>query len=162
MRKPQRLNNGVFAHRAQRAAVCLLFTVCALNAQPPAGPSPALDPAEAVTLQLQALKQGTDAGIAQVFLFASPGNRSQTGPLPRFIRMIREGYPEMLGHTASTLKPTVIQQDEAVQPVELTAADGKVYYYLFLMSRQSEPDCDGCWMTDSVLVQPAESEAPTI
>lgn len=116
-----------------------------------AAPSPALDPADVVRAQLEALKADSDAGIAVVFRFASPTNRSQTGPLERFTQMLRAGYPELLGHRAAKLSPTVIEGDQAFQGVELTARDGSSHRYVFLLSRQSAVPFQDCWMTDSVL-----------
>lgn len=54
-------------------------------------PDPALDPADAVRIQVQALAENgaDDAGIALTFRFASPDNRRQTGPLERFVAMVK-------------------------------------------------------------------------
>jgi hypothetical protein len=54
-------------------------------------PDPALDPADAVRVQVQALAENgaDDAGIALTFRFASPDNRRQTGPLGRFVAMVK-------------------------------------------------------------------------
>ncbi|MSV29914.1 MAG: hypothetical protein EXQ52_14390 [Bryobacterales bacterium] len=56
-------------------------------------PGPALTPAEVVRTQITALRNNDkprkDAGIATAFRFASPGNRAATGPLDRFILMVK-------------------------------------------------------------------------
>jgi hypothetical protein len=56
-------------------------------------PDPALSPAEVVEIQLTALQANdapqTDAGIAQIWVFAHPDNKRMTGPLPRFAQMIK-------------------------------------------------------------------------
>ena len=72
------------------------------DADPPSEalvPKPALSPGDVIRIQLEALRHNDeqDRGIAVAFLFASPINRANTGPLPRFIGMIKEGpYALML------------------------------------------------------------------
>lgn len=146
-------------------ALASLAVVQALAAAERLEPSPELSPAEVVGIQLEALQHNDeptpDAGIALVFRFSSPGNRSQTGPLPRFSEMIHNAYPEMIGHRDARLPPGLEQGDEAIQPVDLLARDGTSYRYLFILSRQRDTDCMGCWMTDSVMAaprSPADSE----
>ena len=47
------------------------------------------------------------------------------------------------------------------QPVELTAADGQVHRYIFLLRRQDEGRYHGCWMTDGV-IRPEGETAPAL
>lgn len=119
-------------------------------------PHPDLSPREVVEIQLNALQQvdvpARDAGMATVFRFASPGNRSQTGPLPRFAQMLRDGYPEMLNHRSHSLPAAVVQGDEALQPVELTTRGGRIVRYIFILRQQSEGLYKDCWMTDGVVL----------
>jgi hypothetical protein len=64
-------------------------------------PSAHLAPEDVVRIQLEALRKndGEDRGIAVAFRFASPANKRSTGPLPRFISMIRNGpYSLMLAY----------------------------------------------------------------
>ena len=58
-------------------------------------PDPALSPGDVVRIQLEALRRNDeqDRGIAVAFRFASPANRTNTGPLSRFIAMIKEAGP---------------------------------------------------------------------
>jgi len=127
-------------------------------------PHPELSPEDVVRIQLDALRDNDrpspDSGVALVFRFASPGNRAQTGPLPRFAEMIHSGYAEMLNHREARLHQGLVQGDEAIQPVELLARDGSAHRYLFILSRQAEPPCAGCWMTDSVLADPERLPDP--
>lgn len=123
-------------------------------------PSPRQSPAQVVTIQLQALREvdrpHPDAGFATVFRFASPENRAQTGPLPRFSRMIRDGYGELVNHRSARLLTTLQQGEEAMQPVEVTSRAGRVIRYVFLLRRVDEGPDAGCWMTDGV-VQAADA-----
>ena len=100
-----------------------------------------------------------DAGFALVFGFASPGNRSQTGPLERFAAMLRKGYPEMLNHRSSRLAALVSEGDQAIQGVELIDRGGARHRYVFLLSKQPGGPYKDCWMTDSVQQAP-EDAAP--
>lgn len=128
-------------------------------------PDPALSPAAVVQLQLAALARvdhpQRDAGMAVVFGFASPGNRSLTGPLKRFATMIREGYPALLNHRSSTLAPLIMQGDIALQGVELIDREGRQHRYVFQLSKQSDGEFKDCWMTDSVLQAPDDPEVST-
>ena len=54
-------------------------------------PCPELDPRHVVELQVYALRDNSDEGIAATFAFASPSNRLGTGPVSRFGHMIRNG-----------------------------------------------------------------------
>ena len=75
--------------RLVRAAVALWIVFasgCASmgsKAQGPA-PSPGYSPGEVVQILVEALRENDadDSGIAVVFRFASPENRSVTGPFP--------------------------------------------------------------------------------
>ncbi len=122
-------------------------------------PSPQLGPREVVQLQLAALQAvdspSKDAGFATVFRFSSPENRAQTGPLPRFSKMIREGFGEMINHKKAVLLPVIQEAGKALQPVELTSLGGQTYRYVFVLRKQDLEDCQGCWLTDGVIPQDA-------
>ncbi|MES2884577.1 MAG: DUF4864 domain-containing protein [Pseudomonadota bacterium] len=141
-----------------RAIHLLLASVLASTAPAWAQePNPGLSPREVVQLQLDALRlvdrPSKDAGFATVFRFTSPENREQTGPLPRFSRMIREGFGELLNHRSAKLPATLQEADRALQPVEITSLAGRTYRYVFVLRRQAEGDYQGCWMTDGVVPQ---------
>lgn len=147
-------------------AAVLMVASLRVGAADPVGaarPDPALTAPAVVQVQLAALAKvdepTRDAGLAVVFGFASPGNRSQTGPLPRFAAMIRDGYPEMLNHRSTTLAPLVIDGDIALQGVELIDREGRLHRYVFQLSKQPDGEFKDCWMTDSVYKAP---EAPEI
>ncbi len=121
-----------------------------------AAPSPELDPGEVVRIQLQALRanDASDEGIAVAFRFASPRNKASTGPLPRFIHMIKAGpYRLMLEYERASYTPTRVEGNRAVQRVTLVGPR-QIRSYDFLLQRQTGPPCDGCWMTEAVMVVP--------
>ncbi|HEX9924170.1 MAG TPA: DUF4864 domain-containing protein [Anaerolineae bacterium] len=116
-------------------------------------PNPELLPDEVVQIQIEALQfnDSKDRGIEITFRFASPGNKRFTGPLPRFTQMLRNPlYRSMLNHKSATYEPINIDGTAASQLVTLVDLEGNSIVYLFALSKQSEPPCLGCWMTDSV------------
>lgn len=118
-------------------------------------PTPALSPAEVVRIQLNALRNNDarDRGIEVAFRFASPVNREQTGPLPRFISMIKQGpYSLMLAYQNVAYHPVEIAEGRARQRVTLVGS-GLVVAYEFYLSRQVDGVCTGCWMTDAVIAR---------
>ena len=118
-------------------------------------PGPELSPEEVVRIQLEALRSNdaSDHGIAVCFRFASPANKANTGPLSRFTHMIKDGvYRLMLEYRQIDYEPIQVVDDVARQRVTLTGSTTAVTYVFFL-SKQAQPDCDGCWMTDAVSVE---------
>ena len=117
-------------------------------------PEPELKPNDVVRLQLLAMQQNDDSdfGIEVTFRFASPANKKQTGPLKRFIRLVRNpSYRPLLNHINATFLELNIEEDFAVQDVIITTSNGKRIGYRFRLSIQKGPLYPGCWMTDSVI-----------
>ena len=118
-------------------------------------PRPGLSPGEVIRIQLEALRHNDeqDRGIEVAFRFASPANRETTGPLPRFVRMIRQGpYALMLDFREASYGTVEVKGNRARQRVTLTGARSRVSYWFYL-SRQSKAPFAGCWMTDAVFVE---------
>ena len=152
--------------RARRAGAVLAAVVlasfvggAARGTEDPLGdrlvPRPGLSPGEVIRIQLEALRNNDeqDRGIEVAFRFASPANRESTGPLPRFIRMIRQGpYALMLGFREASYGTVEVREEVARQRVTLTGARSRVSYWFYL-SRQSKAPFAGCWMTDAVFVE---------
>ena len=116
-------------------------------------PEPELKPNDVVRLQLLAMQQNDDSdfGIEVTFRFASPANKKQTGPLKRFIRLVRNpSYHYLLNHINATFLELTVEEDFAVQDVIITTSNGKRIGYRFRLSIQKGPLYPGCWMTDSV------------
>jgi hypothetical protein len=119
-------------------------------------PSAKLDPQEVVRIQMEALKYNDEKnrGIEIVYRFASPGNRVNTGPLPRFIGMINgQAYRPMLNHSAAEYGEIEVLGDRAAQRVSIIVEDGSIIVYVFVLSKQQGDECNGCWMTDAVFVE---------
>ena len=117
-------------------------------------PEPELKPNDVVRLQLLAMQQNDDSdfGIEVTFRFASPANKKQTGPLKRFIRIVRNpSYRPLLNHINATFLELTVEEDFAVQDVIITTSNGKRIGYRFRLSIQKGPLYPDCWMTDSVI-----------
>ena len=117
-------------------------------------PEPELKPNDVVRLQLLAMQQNDDSdfGIEVTFRFASPSNKIQTGPLKRFIRLVRNpSYRPLLNHINATFLELNIEEDFAVQDVIITTSNRERIGYRFRLSIQKGPFYPGCWMTDSVI-----------
>ena len=116
-------------------------------------PEPELKPNDVVRLQLLAMQQNDDSdfGIEVTFRFASPANKKQTGPLKRFISLVRNpSYRPLLNHINATFIELTVEEDFAVQDVIITTSNGERIGYRFRLSIQKGPLYPGCWMTDSV------------
>ena len=117
-------------------------------------PEPKLKPNDVVRLQLLAMQQNDDSdfGIEVTFRFASPANKKQTGPLKRFISLVRNpSYSPLLNHINATFIELTVEEVFAVQDVIITTSNGKRIGYRFRLSIQKCPLYPGCWMTDSVV-----------
>ena len=118
-------------------------------------PDPTLPPSEIIRIQLEALRHNDeqDRGIAIAYRFASPANRANTGPLSRFIAMIKRGpYAHMLNFHDATYGPVETVSNRARQRVILTGPRESMTYWFYL-SRQSEAPYLNCWMTDAVYIE---------
>ena len=117
-------------------------------------PEPELKPNDVVRLQLLAMQQNDDSdfGIEVTFRFASPSNKIQTGPLKRFIRLVRNpSYRPLLNHINATFIELTVEEVFAVQDVIITTSNGERIGYRFRLSIQKGTLYPGCWMTDSVV-----------
>ncbi len=141
------------------SSACLLLVVVAYAAgDPPAEPlrpDPGLAAGDVVRIQVEALgRNGTlddDEGIRIAFRFASPDNRASTGPLHRFIDLLKDrSYRDMLDHRSAEYHELVLDEERAAQRVTLVTLDYREVDFVFFLSRRDLPDCEGCWMTDAV------------
>ena len=134
------------------AGLCL---GCSRSVDDAAKPHADLTPRAVVETVLRALQSNDeptpDSGIATAFAFASPGNRAQTGPLPRFAAMVKTGYAPLLDHRRAEVGPPVATDGRLVFPVRVYPKEGAVRLYLFVLAESDSADCPGCWMTDGVV-----------
>ena len=116
-------------------------------------PGPNLTAEQVVRIQMHALQHNDvpskDSGIATTFRFASPQNQQQTGPLDHFILIVKNPtYAPMLNCRSVAYGELKQVGEEATETVSVTAMDGSVLRYVFLLSRQAAGPFAGCWMND--------------
>src|SRR5688572_32520089 len=103
-------------------------------------PHPDLGPQEVIQIVLDALQHNdepcADCGLQVAFNFASPANRAVTGPLPRFIEMVRSPmYLPLLQYTRAEFDPMMVQGDHAEQRVRVYAPDDSSAAYMWMLTR---------------------------
>lgn len=118
-------------------------------------PNPEWSPQDVIRLQVAALQHNDDpvpdTGIRAAWAFASPGNRAATGPLERFMTMVKNPlYRSMLNHQHADYGEIQINGNRAGQEVTLLDQSGAFVGYIFVLSRQTGGLYAGCWMTDGV------------
>lgn len=171
------------SHKSLAAFVLSLVTmlsVSACSAGPEVAASKSSDiiapnseysPTDVTRLQLEALKKNDEpvegSGIAIAFRFASPGNKTATGPVDRFSLIFQNpAYAPMLNHLNVQYGDLQLDGLTAIQPVIITGRSGRRVGYFFFLSKQEGGECDQCWMTDSVVPfevdQPGEQETQVI
>jgi uncharacterized protein DUF4864 len=119
-------------------------------------PRPEMSPEQVVRFQVTALQHNddpqTDAGIERAFRFASPSNKTATGPLEKFAQIVKSpAYAPMLNNVSSSIIGSVVEGDKAKVAVKVFGAIGRQVAYVFVLSKQSEGEFSNCWMTDSVV-----------
>ena len=118
-------------------------------------PSPELKPGDIVKIVVEALAKNdqpyANAGIETTFNFASPANKAFTGPLERFVRLVKGPvFGRMVDHRDSTLSEVVRDGDRAIRLVQIVDADNRTVYYAFRLGLQREGEYAGMWLTEAV------------
>lgn len=118
-------------------------------------PDAKLTPGQVIKIQLDALRRNdeptADSGIRTAFRFASPANREATGPIERFIPLVKNPlYLPLLNHRRADFGSLRVEGDTAQQRVTVTGRDGRTAIYVFTLSKQSVAPYKDCWMTDGV------------
>ena len=147
-----------------RVAIFILFTIAftvtGLSAQPGdvsrISPHPSLKPVDVVRIVMTALQHndigGKNRGIAITYNFASPANKRMTGPLSRFISLVRGPvYGEMINHKGASYETVLLKGQNAQVDVIIRTISGKFKGFRFTLSRQRGNAHEGSWMTDSVV-----------
>jgi hypothetical protein len=140
--------------------VMQIFTLQAAITEQPATqglPQPSTDqqPADVVRIVIEALAKNdepySNAGIATTFAFASPANKINTGPLPKFTQMVRTpAYGIMIDHVEHEFSEVVLMESDAYQMVRIRGMKGDEAIFAFRLSQQAGGKYDGMWMTDAV------------
>ena len=130
-------------------------------------PAPEYEPDEVVGIQMRALGMNNEpfdnAGIELTFRFASPDNKSVTGPIERFQTLFDNvAYRPMIDHAELNIGEAEIRGEMARVPVLISNENGDKAGYLFFLSRQSTGPHENCWMTDRVIRVTLPGEDSTI
>ena len=118
--------------------------------------NPSIQPEEVVRIQLDALMNNNtpfaDAGIAQTWEFAHPVNRQFTGPLSKFLLMMKsEPYSLMLEHKDHNIIFVSKDDDIANYFVELTDKIGNKFGFTWTVKKVLfKGSFKDCWMTSGV------------
>ena len=131
-------------------------------------PDPKHAPMEVLAYQIEGLKEAADAeaapdrGMQTVWAFACPANQEQTGPFERFDQMVRGGYPLLVGHASATVlelvPPEPERPDACFALLRVVGADGERGWFIWHLTRETEGELAGCWMTAAVVPAPEPTE----
>ncbi len=121
-------------------------------------PSPDITPDQVVKIQLEGLQNNdlTDdnLGIRICFNFASPGNKIITGPIEKFIQLIKTpAYRTLIGFERAEFSMVSVKGRTAQQAVRIIHTNGESAIFAFVLSKQDEEPYRDCWMTDAVIQQ---------
>ena len=132
----------------------------------PPGPTPQLTPEQVVKVVVAALaaNDAADNGIRITFRFASPANQQVTGPIERFIPLVKNAaYAPLVNHKTAVVRELAVKGDQAAELVTVTDGAGHEAHYVFQLSKQHDAGpLKDCWMTDGVIrVEPQVPNGPT-
>ena len=119
-------------------------------------PSQELTPRDVVVLQLESLQESVEDPdrLTTCYSFASPANRSQTGPFDRFAAMFEIPPYAWLAESKDYLvgDAEVFENEAVVLVSSRISGDSQqpVIAFRFFLIKQTEPPYEGCWMTEAV------------
>ena len=117
-------------------------------------PNDKFSPLEVVDIQLTSLQSNSNdnKGIYQCWLFAHPENKKYTGPIRKFVSMIRSTpYDVLLESLFFETKLISKNQTEAKVEVFLDGKNKNRYKILWILSKSNiSEECTNCWMTIGV------------
>jgi len=118
-------------------------------------PNAALQPGDVVQIVINALASNDfpfpDAGIETTFNFASPSNKTQTGPLRNFTRILKGPmFKQMINHRDSTLSEVILEENKALRLVQIISASNETLYFAFRLKLQQKGLYAGMWLTEAV------------
>src|SRR5262245_38378165 len=125
-------------------------------------PAPRLSPEDVVRWQMNALSApgSIDARIERCYRFASPANRTHTGPIKRFSAMVRAPkYAVLLDAKHFLIGRPMVNGREAHLLLTVVDAQGNLSLFRCFLSKQTAAPYVDCWMTDAVL-RVGEANAP--
>jgi hypothetical protein len=118
-------------------------------------PSAELLPGEVVQIVIDALANNDypfpDAGIETTFNFTSPVNKTNTGPLERFVTLVKGAvFGQMINHRDSTLSKVILEGNNALRLVQIVGENNETLYFAFRLGLQQQGEYSGMWLTEAV------------
>tara|TARA_B100000287_G_scaffold222679_1_gene210044 strand:+ start:959 stop:1453 length:495 start_codon:yes stop_codon:yes gene_type:complete len=119
-------------------------------------PNITIKPAQVVKIQLNSLmnndKPNMDNGIKQTWEFAHPSNKKYTGPLPKFINLIKsDSYKMLINHIESEIIEVFKSSTQYGFEVTILGNDKKYYKFQWIVEKYyDQGPLKDCWLTTSV------------
>ena len=119
-------------------------------------PNIEIEPDQVVRIQLNGLmnndKPNQDYGIKQTWEFAHPSNKKYTGPLPRFINLLKsESYKMLINHLDSEIIEVFKSSNQYGFEITILGNDKKYYKFQWVVEKYyDEGPLKDCWLTTTV------------
>jgi hypothetical protein len=119
-------------------------------------PNIEIEPDQVVKIQLNGLmnndEPNLDYGIKQTWEFAHPSNKKYTGPLPRFINLLKsESYKMLINHLDSEIIEVFKSSNQYGFEITILGNDKKYYKFQWVVEKYyDEGPLKDCWLTTSV------------
>jgi len=119
-------------------------------------PNIEIEPDQVVKIQLNGLmnndEPNQDYGIKQTWEFAHPSNKKYTGPLPRFINLLKsESYKMLINHLDSEIIEVFKSSNQYGFEITILGNDKKYYKFQWVVEKYyDEGPLKDCWLTTSV------------
>ena len=119
-------------------------------------PEKGIEPNRVIKIQLSGLmnndKPNLDDGIKQTWEFAHPKNKKNTGPLNKFINLLKsESYSMLINHLDSEIIEVFKSNKQYGFEVTILGNDKKYYKFQWVVEKYyQEGPLKDCWLTTSV------------
>ena len=119
-------------------------------------PNIEIEPDQVVKIQLNGLMNNDapnlDYGIKQTWEFAHPSNKKYTGPLPRFINLLKsESYKMLINHLDSEIIEVFKSSNQYGFEITILGNDKKYYKFQWVVEKYyDEGPLKDCWLTTTV------------
>ena len=119
-------------------------------------PNIEIEPDQVVKIQLNGLmnndEPNLDYGIKQTWEFAHPSNKKYTGPLPRFINLLKsESYKMLINHLDSEIIEVFKSSNQYGFEITILGNDKKYYKFQWVVEKYyDEGPLKDCWLTTTV------------
>ena len=119
-------------------------------------PNDNIEPYQVVKIQLSGLMKNDDPsidyGIKQTWEFAHPSNKKFTGPLPKFINMLKsDSYKMLLNHLDSEVIEVFRSNNKHGFEVTILGEDKNYYKFKWVVEKYyEEGPLKDCWLTTLV------------